>query len=88
MVQAIKKEYKELGPKLEEKVKTLNELEDKAACIWLFIRTRDKCKAAIAQYLCEIIDKLLIAKQNGEEINNPFQIPEYIQNAIFGVTEK
>lgn len=88
LIEAIKKEYKELGLKLEEKVKSLKEIEEKAACVWLFIRSRDKCKSAVAQCLCEVIEQQLKNKQNGVEIEKPFEIPEYIKNAIYSVTEK
>lgn len=88
LLEAIKKEYKELGPKLETKVNTLNELDDKAACIWLFIRSRDKCKSAVAQYLCEVIDKQLKDRENGVTIEKAIVIPKYIENAIYCVTEK
>lgn len=88
LIEAIKKEYKELGPKLEKKVKSLEKLEEKAACVWLFIRSRDKCKSSVAQYLCEVIEQQLKDEQNAVEIEKPFEIPEYIQNAIYSVTEK
>ena len=55
MVEAIKNCYVDLGPKLEEKIATLSELSEKAACVWLFIRTRDKCKGAVAQYISQVI---------------------------------
>ena len=34
MVEAIKNCYVDLGPKLEEKIATLSELSEKAACVW------------------------------------------------------
>ena len=88
LIEAIKKEYKELGPTLEKKVKSQKYIEEKAACVWLFIRSRDKCKSAVAQYLCEVIEQQLKNKQDGVKIEKPFEIPEYIKNAIYSVTEK
>lgn len=55
MVEALKVCYTELGPKLETKVSSLSQLSEKAACVWLFIRTRDKCKGAVAQYISQVI---------------------------------
>lgn len=43
------------GPKLESKVGLLSQLSEKAACVWLFIRARDKCKGAVAQYISQVI---------------------------------
>lgn len=88
LLEAIKKEYKELGPKLEMKVNALKKIDEKAACIWLFIRSRDKCKSAIAQYLCEVIDKQLKSKEIGVTIEKEIEIPVYIADAIYCVTEK
>lgn len=88
LVEAIKKEYSALGPKLESKVKQFTNIEEKAACVWLFIRSRDKCKSAVAQYLGEVIDKQLKEKQQGIEIEKPFEVPKYIRDAIYVVTEK
>ena len=55
MIEALKKCYTDLGPKLESKVGLLSQLSEKAACVWLFIRARDKCKGAVAQYISQVI---------------------------------
>lgn len=44
MIEALKTCYTDLGPKLETKVESLSQLSEKAACVWLFIRTRDVLK--------------------------------------------
>ena len=88
MLDAIKKEYKELGPKLEEKVKGLSDINEKAACVWLFIRTRDKCKGAVAQYISKIIKQQGELRKKEQEISKEFKIPEYLKKAVYCVTEK
>lgn len=88
MVEAIKKEYKELGPKLEKKINTLSEIGEKAACVWLFIRTRDKCKGAVAQYISQIIKNQYKMRKNGQKIEKEFIFPDYLRNAVYSVTEK
>ena len=88
MVEAIKNCYVDLGPKLEEKIATLSELSEKAACVWLFIRTRDKCKGAVAQYISQVISGQKEQKNNKETIEKEFIIPEYLKDAIYSVTEK
>ena len=88
MVEAIKNCYVDLGPKLEEKIATLSELSEKAACVWLFIRTRDKCKGAVAQYISQVISDQKKQKDNKETIEKEFIIPEYLKDAIYSVTEK
>lgn len=88
MVEAIKNEYTQLGPKLEAKVNSLQDMNEKAACIWLFIRTRDKCKGAIAQYISRIIGKQREMKKSGEAIDKEFIIPDYLKNVVYCVTER
>lgn len=88
MVEAIKNCYVDLGPKLEEKIATLSELSEKAACVWLFIRTRDKCKGAVAQYISQVISDQKKQKDNKKTIEKEFIIPEYLKDAIYSVTEK
>lgn len=88
MVEAVKNCYVDLGPKLEEKIATLSELSEKAACVWLFIRTRDKCKGAVAQYISQVISDQKEQKNNKEKIEKEFIIPEYLKDAIYSVTEK
>ena len=85
---AIKKEYPELGPKLEQKIKKIRNINEKAACIWLFIRARDKIKGAIAQYISQIISGQYEMKKRGENIEKEFIIPKYLKDAIYCVTER
>ena len=88
MVEAIKTCYVELGLELEKKVASLSKLSEKAACVWLFIRTRDKCKGAVAQYISQVISDQKKQKNNKETIEKEFIIPEYLKDAIYSVTEK
>lgn len=88
MIEALKKCYTDLGPKLESKVGLLSQLSEKAACVWLFIRARDKCKGAVAQYISQVICDQHELKKKGEQIEKEFVIPEYLKNAIYSVTER
>ena len=88
MVEAIKTCYVELGLELEKKVASLSKLSEKSACVWLFIRTRDKCKGAVAQYISQVISDQKKQKNNKETIEKEFIIPEYLKDAIYSVTEK
>jgi putative ATP-dependent endonuclease of OLD family len=86
--QAIKEEFPIAGKKLSNKLSSLKSLEEKAVCIWLFIRYRDSSKGAIAQRLCNIISKQQENIEKGVAVENVFEVPEYIKKAIFAVTEK
>lgn len=86
--QAIKEEFPIVGKTLGEKLSSLKTNEEKAACIWLFIRYRDSSKGAIAQRLCNIIRKQQENIENGVAVEKAFEVPEYIKNAIYAVTEK
>lgn len=88
LVEAIKSEYSELGAILEQKVNSLHDMYEKAACIWLFIRARDKCKGAIAQYISQIIKKQCEMKKRGETVDKEFIIPDYLKDAVYCVTER
>lgn len=88
MIEALKTCYTELGPKLETKVSSLSQLSEKAVCIWLFIRTRDKCKGAVAQYISQVISDQHELRKKGKKIQKEFVIPEYLKNAIYSVTEQ
>ena len=88
MIEALKKCYTSLGPRLEAKIALLSSLSEKAACIWLFIRARDKCKGAVAQYISQVICDQHELKKKGEQIEKEFVIPEYLKNAIYSVTER
>lgn len=85
---AIKEEYPSAGKSLSEKLSSLSSIEEKAACIWLFIRYRDSSKGAIAQRLCNIIRKQQENIAKGITVEDTFEVPEYIKNAIYAVTEK
>lgn len=88
MVEALKKCYTDLGSKLEEKVASLSTPSEKAACVWLFIRTRDKCKGAVAQYISQVISDQHELRKKGQDIEREFTIPNYLKNAIYSVTER
>lgn len=88
MIEALKKCYTSLGPRLEAKIALLSSLSEKAACIWLFIRARDKCKGEVAQYISQIICDQHELKKNGKQIEKKFVIPEYLKKAIYSVTEE
>lgn len=88
MIEALKKCYKDLGLKLEKKVEALSELSEKAACVWLFIRAREKCKGIVAQYISQIIINQHVSKEKGQRLEKEFTIPVYLREAIYSVTEK
>lgn len=88
MIEALKACYTDLGPKLETKVESLSQLSEKAACVWLFIRTRDKCKGAVAQYISQVINDQHELRKKEEHIQREFIIPDYLKNAIYSVTEQ
>ncbi len=87
MVEAIKMCYPHLGKNLEEKISSLPSTEEKAACVWLFVRARNKSKGMIAQYISDIIREQTMLRKNGEAIEREFDIPEYLRRAIYSVTE-
>lgn len=87
-IEAIKSEYSQLGPALEQKVNSLHDMNEKAACVWLFIQVRDKCKGAIAQYISQTIKKQCEMRKRGETIEKEFVIPDYLKEAVFCVTER
>ena len=88
MVEAVKTCYTELGIDLEAKVGTLSKLSEKAACVWLFIRSRGKCKGKVAQYISQVIAGQNMLRKKGQKIENEFDIPDYLKDAIYSVTEK
>lgn len=73
---------------LEQKVNSLHDMNEKAACVWLFIRAREKCKGAIAQYISQIIKKQCEMRKRGENIEKEFVIPDYLKEAVYCVTER
>ena len=88
MIEAVKTCYVDLGLKLETRVANLSELNEKAACVWLFIRARDKCKGAVAQYISQVISDQQELRDKGEKVEKEFVIPEYLKEAIYSVTEQ
>ena len=88
IIEAIKSEYSQLGLALEQRVNSLCDMNEKAACVWLFIRERDKCKGAIAQYIGQIIKKQCDMKKRGDTIEKEFIIPDYLKEAVYCVTER
>lgn len=88
MIEALKKFYPKLGIKLEKKVNELSTLDEKSACIWLFIRNRDTCKGSVAQYISQVISEQNELRRKGCEIDREFIIPQYLKDAIYCVTEQ
>ncbi len=91
LLSAIIDTYPRVGYDLFDKVESLNNISKKSICIWLFMRSRSKAKAEIAQALSRrIIEKKIYKKKDTvfyeEEISDIFQVPEYIKNAIIAVT--
>lgn len=82
----LKVEFPEVGKKLCKKIESLNTLDEKAACIWLFMRYRDKAKGSFAQRLSNVIKKQIKDIENNIEVDNKFIVPEYIKKAILTVT--
>lgn len=92
LIDTIKKVHPKAGKELSETIEKLENDEEKAACIWLFVRYRSQNKGEIAQNLARRLKKELqnIKKPNEEHASTDkiFQIPEYIQKAIYSVTEE
>jgi len=80
------------GKKLSDALDKLKNDEEKAACLWLYVRDRSKYKGEIAQNLAHRLKKELQMirnpKQGNAAIEKPFVIPEYIKEAIFSVTKE
>ena len=88
ILQALIDAYPQVGKKLQQKVRSLNTTEDKAACIWLFIQSRIKSKGSFAQALSKIIKELSQEIKAGIKVEYPFCVPTYIKKAIYAVTEE
>ena len=88
LLNAIKNTYPRLGSSVETKINELSSIQEKAACIWLFIQSRNECKGSVAQYLCQIIREQNEMKKKGETVGKEFIIPEYLKDAVYYVTEK
>lgn len=84
---AISDVFPDVGPTLKERVDNETDLQRKATIIWLFVRMRDSSKAEIAQSLGRVIRKQIQDIAAGAEIDKPFVVPLYIQNAIYAATE-
>lgn len=90
LLSAITQSHPRAGVALSETVSKLETLEEKAACIWLFIRDRSQYKGEIAQNLARQLKSdldILQGKTNGE-VAKPFVVPDYIKSAIFVVTKE
>lgn len=87
VLKALIKIYPEAGLKLSEKVKSLKTDEERAACIWLFIQTRNKSKGSFAQALSKIIRDQVKKLEENIEVEKKFCVPLYIKKAIYAVTE-
>lgn len=88
ILNAIIKEFPIIGPKLKEMVECETNAEQKAIRIWLFVRAREKYKGQIAQALSQRINDEIIRRRYGEDITNPFVVPDYLADAIYAVTEE
>ncbi len=94
MLSAIIDAYPQAGKALFNQIEQLNDINAKAACVWLFMRERSRQKAEVAQALAKrITDKKIFIKwadgsfEDGDS-GVEFEVPEYIQNAIFSVTKE
>lgn len=87
MLDAIQKVFSQVGEKLKGLVNKEANIDTKALMIWLFMRTRDKSKAEVAQGLCRSLQEQGKAIAEGAIVENPFVVPDYIANAIYAVTE-
>jgi len=87
ILSAILEIYPQAGQKLKERVYSSNEIKEKALMIWLFIRSRDKSKAQIAQILSRLIQALLSQANENVVDKNTFIVPDYIADAIYSVTQ-
>lgn len=94
MLSAIIDAYPQVGKTLFGHVEQLNDIDAKATCVWLFMRERSQQKAEVAQALTKRITdkKIIIRKADGsfdeDESRVEFEVPVYIQNAIFSVTKE
>lgn len=86
LLNAISSVYPTAGQHLKDKVNAEQNQEMKALMIWLFVRSRNSAKAQVAQALSRILQKQFDAIENGETIETPFTVPQYIKDAIYNVT--
>lgn len=94
MLSAINDVHPQVGKVLFNQVGQLTSINEKATCVWLFMRERSRQKAEVAQALTKRITekKILVKKADGSfddsDCSWDFVVPEYIQNAIFSVTKE
>ena len=94
MLSAIIDVHPQVGKTLFDQVGRLTSINEKATCVWLFMRERSQQKAEVAQALTKRITdkKILIKKADGSfkesDSSGDFVVPEYIQNSIFSVTKE
>lgn len=90
LLNAIAQSHPRAGAALSEIVSKLETLEEKAACIWLFVRDRSQYKGEIAQNLARRlkIDLDILQGKIDGEVAKPFVVPDYIRSAIFSVTKE
>lgn len=94
MLSAIIDAYPQAGKALFNRIEQLNDIYEKATCIWLFMREHSQQKAEVAQALTKRINdkKIIIKKADGSfedgDSEVRFEVPEYIQSAIFSVTKE
>lgn len=88
MLNALIEVYPNVGKELSTKIKSLSTNEEKAACIWLFIQTRNKSKGTFAQVLSKVIRDQAEKIANKKEVEKLFCVPSYIKKAVYAVTEE
>lgn len=86
IIKAIMEIHPIAGKKLKKKVDAETNAKAKALMIWLFIRSRDSAKAQVAQALSRILKKPFEQIKKEDNIDQPFIVPHYIQEAIYNVT--
>lgn len=88
MKKILEEEFPQVGIKLGKKIDSLTTIEEKATCVWLFIRSRDKAKGSVAQRLSDELKRQNEMTIKGETIETPFIVPDYIKRAIYNVTKE
>ena len=83
------------GKRLASVLAKLHTDEEKAACLWLYIRDRSKYKGEIAQNLARRLKRelttMLWPRPESSDIcaiTKPFIVPDYIKKAVYSVTEE
>lgn len=83
MLEVLEEVFPQAGVELSKTVNKITNDQDKATCIWLFIRTRERYKGEISQVLAKKIES---ERKKGNY--DYFKVPKYIREAIYNVTEK